>query len=277
MATYSITQEQLQHILDQHVEKLLSSGLIKKGKSAGKSAPKKASSSASDSDAASDSGSAKRAPNAWILFTARVRALAKEQDHKWEKPTDCQMFCSSLKEKTADYASWADEAILAALASWQRPEVSKAFQGLAGISKAGKKAQEERRSSEASETSAAAASASAPAEKKKPGRPKKSEEEKEAAKAAKKAEKEAEKAAKKEAKEAEKEAKKAEKKAAPAPKKAAPEPEEEEEEEEMEMSAIQVDGQDVFWNEQTGDLYENVEGALGELLGKFDGITLTPA
>ena len=41
MATYSITQEQLQSILDQHVEKLLGAGLIKKGKSAGKSISKK--------------------------------------------------------------------------------------------------------------------------------------------------------------------------------------------------------------------------------------------
>ncbi len=283
MATYSITQEQLQSILDQHVEKLLGAGLIKKGK-ANKSMSKKSASAsaAGGSDSASEAGSTRsvgEGTKAWNDLTKIVSSLVKEAlaGEKGGAGFHFKVLSylknqKGLKTGESPTLEMVKEAVSFLKSN---PEFKSPNQ----------KSKEEKTASLPSEEGPAEAEVSAPAEKKKPGRPKgavKSEEDKEAAKAAKKAEKEEAAAAKKAEKEAEKAAKKAEKKpevkkAAPAPKKA-PEPvEDDSEEEEMEMVPMEVDGQQLFWNESTGEAFENIEGALGECVGIFDGITLTPA
>jgi hypothetical protein len=81
-------------------------------------------------------------------------------------------------------------------------------------------------------------------------------------------------AAKRAAKKASKTPEDSVKKAAEAAKKPLPESDDESEAE-AEMSAFQYNGEDLFWNELTGQAYENVDGAMGDLVGTFDGITLT--
>lgn len=72
--------------------------------------------------------------------------------------------------------------------------------------------------------------------------------------------------------------KKAVKKPAAAPAPAPlPESDSEEEGEVSEMSAITIDGASYFWDEASGKVYESIDGAMGDLAGSFDGITLTPA
>jgi hypothetical protein len=73
-------------------------------------------------------------------------------------------------------------------------------------------------------------------------------------------------------------AKRAAKKAVKTPEQAAkkPLPESDDESEgEVEMSAILYEGENLFWNELTGQAFENIDGAMGDLVGAFDGITLT--
>lgn len=119
-----------------------------------------------------------------------------------------------------------------------------------------------------------AAEAEAP---KKKGRPAKSEEEKAAEAAAKKAEKEAAAAAKKAAKEAEKAAKKAEKdskKSAPAAKKAAEAPaktDAAEEDNDGELNEIEVGGVNYFWDAESGAVFDNEDGHVGERIGSWNG------
>lgn len=81
-------------------------------------------------------------------------------------------------------------------------------------------------------------------------------------------------AAKRAAKKASKTPEESVKKAAEAAKKPLPESDDESEAE-AEMSAVQYNGDDLFWNELTGQCFENIDGALGTLVGTFDGITLT--
>jgi hypothetical protein len=286
MATYSITQEQLQSILDQHVEKLLGAGLIKKGKSAGKSISKKSASSsgAKDaSDSASEAGSTRsvgEGTKAWNDLTKIVSSLVKEAlaGEKGGAGFHFKVLSYLKTEKGLKTGESPSLDMVKEAVSFLKSNPE--FKSPNQKNKAEKKA-----SLPSEEKEEAEAEAPAPEEKKKPGRPKKSDEEKEAAKAAKKAEKETAAASKKAEKVAEKATKKTEKvekkteakKAAPVPKKA-PEPvEEDSEEDEVEMCAFEFDGQQLFWNESTGEAFENIEGALGDLVGTFDGITLTPA
>lgn len=81
-------------------------------------------------------------------------------------------------------------------------------------------------------------------------------------------------AAKRAAKKAAKTPEDSAKKAAEAAKKPLPESDDESEAE-AEMSAFQYNGEDLFWNEITGQCFENIDGAKGDLVGTFDGITLT--
>ena len=269
-STYSITQEQLQNILDQHVEKLLASGLIKKGKGASKSIAKKAASSASDS--ASEAGSTRsvgEGTRAWNDLTKIVSSLVKEalSGEKGGAGFHLKVLSFLKNEK--------------GLKAGESPSLEQVKEAVSFLKEHPEHKSPNQKSKEEKGSSGAggAAASAAPVEKKKAGRPKKSEEDKEAEKEAKKAAKEAKKAEKEAAKEAEKEAKKSEKKevkkAAPAPKKAEPEPEEEEdEEEEVEVSAIVFEGVDYFWNESTQEVFENIDGAMGDRLGTFDGISL---
>lgn len=76
----------------------------------------------------SDSGveKVKRAPTAWLLFTARVREVLREAGFEGKSlGKECQMFCSSLKEENGDFSSWTESDILARRAAWTAPEVSK--------------------------------------------------------------------------------------------------------------------------------------------------------
>lgn len=274
MATYSITQEQLQSILDQHVEKLLGAGLIKttNSKSKSKSISKKsASSSDPASDSASEAGSTRsvgEGTKAWNDLTKIVSSLVKDALAGEKGGAGFHLkvlsYLKNQKGLKTGESPTLDMVKDAVSFLKSNPEFKSPNQKTKAEKKASMPSEDE-----------AEAPVSAPVEKKKPGRPAKSTEEKEAAKAAKKVKDEAEKTSKK----AEKAEKKPEvKKTAPVPK-ITPQPVEEEEEEtgEVTMSAFEFDGRELFWNESTGEAFENIEGALGDLVGTFDGITLTPA
>ncbi len=78
----------------------------------------------------------KRAPNAWITFTKRVRDLLKDNGYTEQAVgVDAPMFCSALKTENGDLAGWSDADILARRAAWTRPTVSK--QAAAGLNKKG--------------------------------------------------------------------------------------------------------------------------------------------
>lgn len=260
--SFTMTAEQLNTILDLHVEKMAAMGLIKKTMK-GKTITKTA-----GSVAGSETGSTKK-PNQWIIFSTRVRELVKASGHKWEVPTDWSQFSASLKEKNSDYASWTDEAILEDLKTWSRPTVSKG---------AAKKASTE------SVSASDSASESAGASTEKPKRVW-SEEAKASAKAKRAATKAAKAAAGGALVEAVESAAPVASAPAPAPvpkvakkivvKKAAPPPPPAEDE--AEMTSITFEGKEYFWNEETGEAFENIDGAFGDLAGTFDGMTLTPA
>lgn len=271
MATINITPEQLEKILDQHVEKMIASGILqKKGRGPSKKSASVAPSSSSD--AASEAGSARsvgEGTRAWNDLTKIVSALVKEALAGQKGGAGFHLkVLSYLKNQKG-------------LKSGETPSLDAVKDAVSFLKSNPEFKTPNQMTKEEKSESSGAGGGNAPAasvEKKKPGRPKKSEEDKEAEKEAKKATKEAEKEAKKAAKEAEKESKKSEKKEAKKAPAKAPEPEEEEEdEEEQEMAFITFDGQDLFWNEATGEAFEAIDGALGDLVGTFDGITLTPA
>jgi hypothetical protein len=75
---------------------------------------------------AKDPSAPKRAPNAWIVFTKRVRDLLKANGYKENAVgIESNMFASALKEENADFSSWSDADILARREGWSRPAVSK--------------------------------------------------------------------------------------------------------------------------------------------------------
>lgn len=66
-----------------------------------------------------------RKASEWLLFTARVRALLKENGYDGAAlGKQNQMFCGALKED-APMSSWTDADILARRAAWTVPELSK--------------------------------------------------------------------------------------------------------------------------------------------------------
>lgn len=275
MASYSITQEQLQSILDQHVEKLLNAGVIKKGKMVSKSINKKSTSSSSGagaSDSASEAGSTRsvgEGTRAWNDLTKIVSSLVKEALAGEKGGAGFHLkvlsYLKNQKGLKTGESPTLDMVKDAVSFLKSNPEFKSPNQKTKAEKKASMPSEDE-----------AEAPVSAPAEKKKAGRPAKSDEEKEAAKSAKKAEKELAASAKKAEKATKKTEKTEVKKSTPAPK-ITPQPVEEEEEGEVAMEAFEFDGQQLYWNESTGEAFENIEGALGDLVGTFDGITLTPA
>ena len=78
-----------------------------------------------------------RSPSGWILFTQRVRTLLREADYeKKSLGPELVLFCGSLKEENTDYASWADEDILARRAAWSAPEIRKKGSAAASVASA---------------------------------------------------------------------------------------------------------------------------------------------
>ena len=72
----------------------------------------------------------KRPPNPWLIFIDNVRALLKENEMEITEFGELPQFCSALREKKSDYASWSEEEILEERGEWVKPEKSK--QELAG-------------------------------------------------------------------------------------------------------------------------------------------------
>ena len=107
----------------------------------------------------------KETTNPWVLFTARVRSVLKEAGY--EKKTlgpEAVVFCGELKKENGDFASWADEEILARRAAWTAPEIAKKGSG--------KKSAGSGAASVASDADADAAAPSEEPAKKKRGPPK---------------------------------------------------------------------------------------------------------
>lgn len=278
-STQNITIEQLEQ-LDAKIlfaaleKKLASAGMLQK-----KRGKKAAASSSSASDAASDAGSTRsvgEGTKAWNELTKSVSGLVKTA-------LDGEKGGAGFHLKVLSYLK--NEK---GLAAGQTPSLELVKEAVAYLKKnADYKTPNQKNKEEKSSSAPAAAKvdsdseeseaeeekpAPKPVEKKKAGRPKMSEEEKAAKKEAKKAEKKEAKKEEKEEKKPKKEVKKFEtKKPVPVPE---PEPEEEEE---AEMEAIEIDGEQVFWNQSTGEVFENIEGAMGDLVGTFDGITLNRA
>jgi hypothetical protein len=141
-AVPTVTPALIQELLEKHGEALLQ-GLAKmlqgsapaSAPSGGK-APKSAKAKAPKAKAASeDSADAepkeKRAPNAWILFSARVEKLVRAAEEAAETPKESRMktvvakqFASHLKGLKA-YDEWADDEVTEALSGWTPPETSK--------------------------------------------------------------------------------------------------------------------------------------------------------
>ena len=140
-------------------------GLVQKSGAVAPSVPAGKAGKAKKVAKARDPSAAPRAPNAWILFTSRVRSVINESGVLGEKKLgkECTQFCSSLKEENADLDSWAAEAILARHSVWTVPEQSK--MAAAGISFAKKN-----KGSAAAEVAEPAAEVAAAAPSEKPKR-----------------------------------------------------------------------------------------------------------
>jgi hypothetical protein len=140
-AVPTVTPALIQELLEKHGEALLQ-GLAKmlQGSApasapSGK-APKSAKAKAPKAKAASDDSAdaepkEKRAPNAWILFSARVEKLVRAAEEAAETPKESRMktvvakqFASHLKSLKA-YDEWADDEVTEALSDWTPPETSK--------------------------------------------------------------------------------------------------------------------------------------------------------
>jgi hypothetical protein len=61
-----------------------------------------------------------RPPNAWILFTQRVKTLVVAAGLPFAKVTDALKFCKELKDGRGGYG-WSDEEIVAARRDWEPP------------------------------------------------------------------------------------------------------------------------------------------------------------
>jgi hypothetical protein len=109
-------------------------GLVQKSDAAAPSVPAGKAGKAKKAPKARDPSAPPKAPNAWILFTSRVRSVINESGVLGEKKLgkECTQFCSSLKEENAELDSWAAETILARFSGWTVPEQSK--MAAAGIS-----------------------------------------------------------------------------------------------------------------------------------------------
>ena len=111
-------------------------GLVQKSGAVASSVPAPAGKAgkAKKAPKARDPSAPPKAPNAWILFTSRVRSVINESGVLGEKKLgkECTQFCSSLKEENAELDSWAAETILARFSGWTVPEQSK--MAAAGIS-----------------------------------------------------------------------------------------------------------------------------------------------
>jgi hypothetical protein len=135
-------------------------GLVQKSGAVAPSVPAGKAGKAKKERKARDPSAPPKAPNAWILFTSRVRSVINESGVLGEKKLgkECTQFCSSLKEENADLDSWAAEAILARHSVWTVPEQSK--MAAAGISFAKKN-----KGTAATEPAEPAEAAAAPSEK----------------------------------------------------------------------------------------------------------------
>ena len=109
-------------------------GLVQKSGAVASSVPAGKAGKAKKTPKARDPSAPPKAPNAWILFTSRVRSVINESGVLGEKKLgkECTQFCSSLKEENAELDSWAAETILARFSGWTVPEQSK--MAAAGIS-----------------------------------------------------------------------------------------------------------------------------------------------
>ena len=111
-------------------------GLVQKSGAVASSVPAPAGKAgkAKKTPKARDPSAPPKPPNAWILFTSRVRSVINESGVLGEKKLgkECTQFCSSLKEENAELDSWAAETILARFSGWTVPEQSK--MAAAGIS-----------------------------------------------------------------------------------------------------------------------------------------------
>jgi len=109
-------------------------GLVQKSDAVAPSVPAGKAGKAKKTPKARDPSAPPKAPNAWILFTSRVRSVINESGVLGEKKLgkECTQFCSSLKEENAELDSWAAETILARFSGWTVPEQSK--MAAAGIS-----------------------------------------------------------------------------------------------------------------------------------------------
>jgi hypothetical protein len=109
-------------------------GLVQKSGAVAPSVPTGKAGKAKKTPKARDPSAPPKAPNAWILFTSRVRSVINESGVLGEKKLgkECTQFCSSLKEENAVLDSWTAETILARFSGWTVPEQSK--MAAAGIS-----------------------------------------------------------------------------------------------------------------------------------------------
>ena len=67
-----------------------------------------------------DPNAVKKAPNAWILFVARIRSLLDGDEALKLKPTHANQFASSLK-KVKEMSAWTDSEVLAERRKWVVP------------------------------------------------------------------------------------------------------------------------------------------------------------
>ena len=177
-STSDLTPALIQELLEKHGETLLQ-GLAKMLQSSAPAsapsgkAPKSAKTPKKVKAASDDSADAepkeKRAPNAWILFSARVEKLIRATEEAAQTPKESRMktvvakqFASHLKTLKA-YDEWADDEVTEALSGWTPPETSK--QAIAKAEKASDAVASEAGSDAGSVAEAPAASAEASAPK----------------------------------------------------------------------------------------------------------------
>lgn len=215
-----------------------------------------------------------RGPSAWNAFIEIVAGKGKDETPEFsswkatqvdQKGNLKMIFASEMKAKDPEgYKSF-------------ESGFKKSNPAPAASSPAESDAESEAPKVEAPVSSSASVTSEGSTQKKKAGRPKGSKnkpKDKDSAKVD-SSDSEAEKAEKpKPKKVAKKVAKKAEEKPAAVP---LPDSDSEEEGEVSEMSAITIDGVSYFWDEASGKVFESIDGAMGDLAGTFDGITLTPA
>jgi len=133
----SINESVIKTIVDlenklQELRKIVGLGEVTKMSKSTKSTKKAAKSDGESSEEPKE----KKAPNAFFVFSARLRELMKANDYSIAPKDGFPQFAGYLNENTEshtgesgkavkNYDSWTDEAILAERASWTKPEVSK--------------------------------------------------------------------------------------------------------------------------------------------------------